>query len=175
MGPALPTSLHACIYFPSFACCNLLNNFSAYTSPHLLQLGCRGTLPNDPVPESALEDEGFLKQFHHALLEVRGIVRAVYCIQPGELNSHFASLYCEMAIPRLDPRCASNYTRCVLGALRERAGGGHPSGRGMGSEAGSMPANMGSSGSFPPAWLNSSDGWGLDTHPILAGKSSKLC
>eukprot|EP00967_Tisochrysis_lutea_P018051 scaffold20456_cov22-Tisochrysis_lutea.AAC.1 len=111
MGPALPTSLHACIYFPSFACCNLLNNFSAYTSPHLLQLGCRGTLPNDPVPESALEDEGFLKQFHHALLEVRGIVRAVYCIQPGELNSHFASLYCEMAIPRLDPRCASNYTR----------------------------------------------------------------
>jgi len=33
-------------------------------------LGCRGTLPNDPVPESALEDEGFLKQFHHALLEV---------------------------------------------------------------------------------------------------------
>jgi hypothetical protein len=36
-----------------------------------LQLGCRGTLPNDPVPEGSLEDETFLKQFHHALLEVR--------------------------------------------------------------------------------------------------------
>jgi len=35
------------------------------------QLGCRGSLPDDPVPEGSLEDEGFLKQFHHALLEVR--------------------------------------------------------------------------------------------------------
>jgi multifunctional methyltransferase subunit TRM112 len=61
--------------------------FGRIVWPALLEgarsLGCAAGLPEDPPAPEALEDEAFLKAFHHALLEVHLEEGALICPESG--------------------------------------------------------------------------------------------